>query len=65
MLGITQTFFKPSGFMLVCTTEMLTYQLVCIRLPRTENYCLNNQEHCSFSYQIQHLDNIHLNQFFQ
>lgn len=32
--------FKPSGFTLVCIIEMLTYQLSCVQLLRTKNYCL-------------------------
>lgn len=60
-LGLLQTL----GFTLVCVTEMLTNQLFCVQLLRTKNYCLNNQKHHSFSYQIQHLDNMHLYQFLQ
>lgn len=30
MLGVTQSFFKPPGFILVCLADMLTYQLFCV-----------------------------------
>ena len=59
--GLLQTFRLYAGVQ----TEMLTYQLFCVWLLRTKNYCLNNPGHCSFSYQIQHLGNINLYQFFQ